>query len=245
MGATTQDGAGTDPARRARRRAWALGLVSVALLVSLSALFYKMMTARPATVDALVLYTVPSGAEVTWDGKPLGKSPLKLERIGLGTHVVRAEKVGFVPVEQEVVVEEDLDDPIEIALRPVPLPGSAAATPAEQIAEYADLAEKAFAKGELVRPPSRNALYYADAIGAIDRTNEFQKKMRDRIRTALLADARRASSRKDYLRAKAAFEELLSNFPGDVEAAAGLAEAEERLRRDRRDRTAPRNRDSR
>ena len=206
MSPTSRDAAATDAAandagRGARRGAWALGLVSVALLVSLSVAFYKMMTARPATVDALVLYTVPSGAEVTWDGKPLGKSPLKLESVGLGTHTVRAEKEGFVTVEQEVVVAEDLDDPVEISLRPVPLPGSTAATPDEQIAEYSGLAEKAFAKGEYVRPPSRNALYYADAIAAIDRTNEFQKKMRERIRAALLAEAKRLLSRKDNVRA--------------------------------------------
>jgi hypothetical protein len=237
---TSRDAAASDARRGARRRAWALGLISVALLVSLSAAFYKMMTARPTTIDALVLYTVPAGADVTWDGKPLGKSPLKLERVGLGTHTVRAEKAGFVPVEQEVVVDEDLDDPVEISLHPVPLPGSSAATPDQQIAEYSSLAEKAFAKGAYIRPPSRNALYYADAIAAIDRTSEFPKKMRDRIRVALLAEAQRALSRKDNVRAKAAYEDVLANFPGDAEAAEGLSAAEERLRRERRDRPSAR-----
>lgn len=227
---------GGDGAARPRGSAWRLRLLAVAaaaVLVSLAVAFGLLLTARKATLDALVIVTIPSGAEVHFDGRSLGPAPVTLEGVRVGPHTVRAVKEGFLPVEQEVALAADRDAPLELKLKPIAPPGSVARTPAEQIDEFTSLAEDAFARGELVLPADRSALYYTDAILAIDRKSGYAREMRARIRARLVEDAKAASARKDLVRAKAAYDQLRQSFPGDPEAAAGLAAVDEQLRRER------------
>jgi tetratricopeptide (TPR) repeat protein len=210
-----------------------LAFAAAAVFVALAVAFALLLTSRKKTVDALVIVTLPSGAEVVFDGKPLGPSPVKLEGVRIGTHVLQASKDGFVAAEQEVIVTDDHDEPVELELKPVAPPGSVARTPDEQIEEFTSLAEDAVARGELVVPIDRSALYYADAILSLDRKNHFAHDMRGRIRSRLLADAREATVERDFTRAKEAYEQLLQAYPGDPEGAAGLEAIGDHLRRER------------
>jgi tetratricopeptide (TPR) repeat protein len=230
---TYQDPSAPDEAAGApSRRLWLLATVAGAVFVALAVAFALLVTSRSRTVDALVIVTLPSSAEVVFDGKPLGPAPVKLEGVRVGAHVVTASKDGFVAVEQEIFVEEGHDEPVEIELKPIAPFGSVARTPAEQIEEFTSLAEDAVTRGELVIPVDRSALYYADAILSLDRKNRFAHDLRGAIRTRLLADARAAVAARDLTRAREVYEQLELAFPGE-EGAAGLSGVVEQLRRER------------
>jgi tetratricopeptide (TPR) repeat protein len=217
----------------ARRRLWPLATAAALVLVSLAVAFALLLTARKKTLDALVVVTLPSGAEVVFDGVPLGPAPVKLEDVRIGRHTVRVTKDGFVPVEQHVELDADRDAPLEFDLKPVAPPGSVARTPAEQVQEFTGLAEDALARGDLVVPSDRSALYYAEAILSLDRANRYARELRERIRDELHAAARAAAREKDLARAKDAYEQLVAAFPDEGEGARGLASVIEQLRRDR------------
>ena len=53
----------------------------------------------------LVVDTMPSGAELTFDGEPKGRAPLSLSDVSLGTHELRAELAGYQPATRAVVLE--------------------------------------------------------------------------------------------------------------------------------------------
>lgn len=217
---------------RTHRRVWPLAVVSATVLVSLAVAFAFLLTASKKTVDALVIVTLPSGAEVRFDGKPLGPAPVKLEGVRIGTHTVQVTKEGFNSLEREIDVGGDSDDPLEFDLRPIAPPGSLARTPAEQVEEFTGLAEDALARGDLVLPVDRSVLYYADAILSLDRSNQYAHELRDRIRAKLYADARSAVAAKDSIRAKQIYGEILRAFPHDTDTKAQLAAVDEQLRRE-------------
>ncbi len=220
------------PRSRTRRRLWPLTIAAALVLVSLGVAFALLVTTRKQTLDALVVVTIPSGAEVIFDGTSLGPSPVKLEGVKLGTHTVHVAKDGFTPIEQQVDLDADRDAPLEFDLRPIAPPGSVARTPVEQIGEFKSLAEDALVRGDLVVPANRSALYYVEAILSLDRQNAYAKELRDRIRTTLVDDARAAVRDKDLVRAKAAYEQLVSMFPDYTEAKNALESVGEQLRRE-------------
>ena len=222
---------GASTARRSWRL-WVAAFAAAAVLVTLAVAFAMLLSSRKTTLDALVIVTIPSGAEVIFDGASLGPAPVRLEGVRLGSHVVRAEKEGFTGAEVEVSLDEDFDEPVELKLKPMAPPGSVARTPREQIEEFTALAEDAFGRGDLVVPADRSALYYADAILSLDAQSAYAAEMRERIRTRLLTDAHAAAARKDLPRAKEAYGQLLLLFPGDADSRTGLTAIEEQLRRE-------------
>lgn len=232
---TVRDHSAPDGVARVRvRKLWLAAAATAAVLVSLAVAFGFLLTARKKTVDALVIVTLPSGAEVTFDGKSLGPAPVSLEDVRIGSHSVRVAKDGFVGIERQIDVdsEADVDAPVEFDMKPIAPPGSVARTPAEQVQEFTGLAEDAFSRGDLTVPSDRSALYYADAILSLDRGNAYASELRGRIRDELIESARAAARDRDFERAKEEYEQFVSAFPGDVDAAAGLAGATEQLRRD-------------
>lgn len=64
--------------------------------------------------------STPEGATVFIDGEKRGVTPLSLADVPVGTHRLRLEQVGFVALEQDLVVEKDGD--VRVALRLVPAP---------------------------------------------------------------------------------------------------------------------------
>lgn len=57
----------------------------------------------------------PAGAEVTWDGQPLGKAPAVVTKAPVGTHTVRLSLPGYDEVEQEVRIDPG-DKPAEVTI---------------------------------------------------------------------------------------------------------------------------------
>ena len=55
----------------------------------------------------LAVHSDPSGATVFVKGRPVGKTPLRLERLAAGTHAVRVEGVGYEPWTSAVLVPAD------------------------------------------------------------------------------------------------------------------------------------------
>ncbi len=63
-----------------------------------------------APYGSLDLKSEPVGAQVFVDGKPLGVTPIKIERVTTGTHTVRLERDGFVAVEVQKLVRGDVSE---------------------------------------------------------------------------------------------------------------------------------------
>lgn len=213
------------------RRLWPYAVAACGLLVALTAATWLLFTAPPTTTDDFVIVSSPSGADVEFDGAPLGPSPVKLDHVSLGLHRVRVLKEGFTSFDDNVRVDLDREGPLRITLKPIAPEGSAARTTEEQIAEFTRLAQSAFDRGVLVDPYLKSALYYADAILSIDATNHAAAEVRARIRVNLLAAGQRALERREYARARAAFQQLLQAFPGDADGAAGLEAARDPAQR--------------
>lgn len=231
---TPPDPSATDTAGRAStvtRRLWPYAAVACVLFIGIAVAAWLLLTAAVTITDEFVIVSSPSGADVEFDGTALGPSPVKLDRVRVGLHHLRVRKEGFVSFDESVRVDVDRDGPLRIALKPLKPEGSVARTPAEQMDEFRRLANDAFTRGVLVDPYLASALYFGDAILAIDSTDREAVAMRARIRERLLANARKALERREYSRAKALFQQLLGAFPGDPEGVAGLDAARDPARR--------------
>ena len=220
-----------DPARPARRRLWPFALGAIGLLLGLTAAVWTLFTAPPVTTDGVVIVTTPTGATVQFDGALLGPAPVKLDGVRVGIHRVRIAKDGFVAIDEDVTVDVDRDGPLQFALKPVAPQGSVARTPHEQIEEFRRLGEAAYDRGLFVEPYLGSALYFADAILAIDATDREAVALRLGIRERPHPSRRKALERREYSRAKSLFQQLLLAFPDDPDGLAGLEAARDPARR--------------
>lgn len=209
-----------------RAREWLVPTVAAAAFVIIGVGFVALLESREATIETLVITTVPSGAMITLDGRMLGPAPVRVDNVSVGKHAINVVKEGFVALDDTVVVDEEIDEPLSFELHAVP-PRGAAGTPAEGHAiEYARLAEAAFDDGHLVSPYSGSALYYADALQSVDRASPLPDELRQRIRLALLAQARDLTPH-DPKSASAIYDQLLRAFPNDADVRAAIADEEE------------------
>jgi len=193
---------------------WLLPTLAACVFVGLGVGFALLVTTRKATLETLVITTLPSSAMVTIDGKLLGPSPVRIDNVAIGSHSVILAKDGFHTLEQQFRVDEDLDEPLLFELEALPPAGAAKGTPEERTLEFARLAEAALADGHLVSPYSGSALYYADALQSVDRTSALAEELRQRIRASLLTQARDLVD-DDPKAAAAIAEQLLRAFPND------------------------------
>jgi tetratricopeptide (TPR) repeat protein len=195
-----------------------------------------VLIVRPsATVDQLLILTVPSGAEVSFDSQNLGHSPVKLESVRVGTHKLSVTKDGFQPIDKDVMVSV-ADPTLDFKLKPLPPTGAEDLPKDEQIQNYQQQAEEAFARGDYAIPYSgKSALYFADMILSLDENNAAGLDMRDRVRTALFQAAQSASSRSDLGQANDIITALRDYYPGDEAAKAVAARLESQLANHRGD----------
>ena len=212
----------------AGKRWWLLAAVSALLLTGLTVSGVYLVTKKPSTVDQLVILTVPSGAEIRLDSKDYGHSPVKLERLAIGTYTLTISKEGFEPIVKPITVAES--GLVEFKLKPV-LPSEAAGLSAEeQIRQFQQRSEEAFARGNYGLPYEGSALYYADLISRnLDPTSSFSFEMRERVRNAAHQSAQAASSRGDLAQAQEIFSFLVENYPDDEDARASAAKLETQL----------------
>jgi len=219
---------GTSPPRAHTGTRWRwLAAASALLLTILTVAGIYLVARRPSTVDQLVILTVPSGAEVKLDGKDYGHSPVKLERLAIGTYTISITKEGFEPVEKAIPVSES--DKIEFKLKPV-APSEALDVPAEEkLQKYQQLAEEAFARGAYGLIYEGSALNWIDLIKYQEPNNAFEAEMRERIQKTAHQSAQAAVSRGDLAQGKEIYSFLLDHFPYDEEARVAAARLESQL----------------
>jgi hypothetical protein len=212
----------------AGKRWWLLAAVSALLLTGLTVAGVYLVTKKPSTVDQLVILTVPSGAEIRLDSKDYGHSPVKLERLAIGTYTVTISKEGFEPIVQPLPVAES--GSVEYKLKPV-LPSEAAGLSGEELLrQFQQRSEEAFARGNYGLPYEGSALHYADLIArTIDPTNSFSSEMRERVRNAAHKTALAAASRGDLAQAQEIYNFLVENYSDDEEARAAATKLEAQL----------------
>ena len=143
---TTIEQAGTDSANALEapagnggkatfRGSWTIVTMAGALLLTLLSIAGIVLVTRPrATIDQLLILTVPSGADVTFDGRNLGPSPVKLEGLRIGTHRIQVTKDGY----QEAEYTESITSSttLDYKLKLMTPPGAEGLTVEEQISQY-------------------------------------------------------------------------------------------------------------
>jgi len=207
--------------------------VSALLLTLLTAAAIYLLTKKSSTVDQLVILTVPSGADIKLESKDsglqdYGHSPVKLERLSIGTYTLTISKDGYETIVEPLVVSES-GPPIEYKLKPVP-PSEAVGLPAEeQIRTYQQRAEEAFARGNFGIVYEGSALWYADNVLRLDAGNTVAFEMRGRIRNAAYQQAQAAIPRGDLAQAQEIYNFLIENYPDDEEVKLAAAKLENQL----------------
>src|SRR6185369_1984627 len=206
------------------KRWWLLAAVSAILLTALTIAGAYLVTKRPTTVDQLVILTVPSGADIRLDSKEYGHSPVKLERLAIGTYTLTISKDGFEPITEAITVTES--GPVEFKLKPIPPSDIVGQPTEEQIRMYQQRAEEALARGNFGIVYEGSALYYADNIKTLDSSNAFALEMRQRVKIAAHQAAQAAIPRGDLAQAQEIYNFLIDNYPDDDEARAAATRVE-------------------
>jgi hypothetical protein len=88
--------------------------------------------ARPTLTifpGGITISSEPSGAEVLVDGTPAGTTPLTLDNVTEGGHVVEVRKEGYEPIVENVTVTGGENATVETVLLPGTTPGIPAETP--------------------------------------------------------------------------------------------------------------------
>jgi len=209
------------------KRWWLLAAVSAILLTALTIAGAYLVTKRPTTVDQLVILTVPSGADIRLDSKEYGHSPVKLERLAIGTYTLTISKDGFEPITEAITVTES--GPVEFKLKPIPPSDIVGQPTEEQIRMYQQRAEEALARGNFGIVYEGSALYYADNIKTLDSSNAFALEMRQRVKIAAHQAAQAAIPRGDLAQAQEIYNFLIDNYPDDDEARAAATRVEAQL----------------
>lgn len=225
------------PTPAARIRAWhrwgvILGgaLISVGFVVG-GILLYLRRTPPTGTVTVV---TNPLGAAVFLDGRKFGDSPCTLENVIVGTHTIQASKEGFLLLERIVYVEAGQAlDVTGLVLQPIkpesPKKSAPGEAPTERIAEFQQLADEAFARGDYLSPENDNALYFADAVLLIQPDNAPARGMRLAVRDALAKQAETAIYRGDLATAQNTYAALAARFPDEPRGEAGVTKVGELL----------------
>jgi hypothetical protein len=207
---------------RALRGGFVTACAAATLALALIAGGTLLYLRRPPLVGSISVVSFPPDATITFDGKPIGESPQTIENVAVGPHVIRLFKEGYILLERTVFVEDGQTLDISgLVLKPIRSETAPpAGTPDERIAEFLRSAEAAGARGDWLSPENDNAVYYADAVLAIQPDHADALRLRDQARAALLKQAD-ITARTDLAAAQALYDALLQRFPDDPRAAQG------------------------
>jgi len=229
LGAVEPGQSATAADQKRIRGSWTIITISCALLLTLLSVAGVILVTRPrAVIDQLLILTVPSGANVDFDGRPLGPSPVKLEGVRMGTHRIVVTKDGY----QRVQADESITDSrtLDYKLNLLPPPGAENLPDDQAISQYRQNMEEAFQRGDYAIPYyGRSALYFAQLIIERDSSNAAALEMKDRVRGALVQLAQTAMSRLDLAQAQDVVYVLSSYYPNDEEARAAAQKLEAQI----------------
>jgi hypothetical protein len=224
----SSEAATAPPVESKPRARWVIVAAGSAALLTLLTVAAVILVTRPtSTIDQLVILTVPSGAEVTFDSQQLGHSPVKLEGVRIGHHKLAISKDGFESIEEDVAVQEA--GSLDFKLKPLPPKGAMGLPPEEAMKVYEQRAEDAFARGDYAVPYPDSALYYAELMAGLDTSSQSAINMRSRVQKALHQSAQSAEGRGDLSLAQQLYGALAENYPDDKEAQAGQIRVQEKL----------------
>ena len=209
----------TLPKSNPNARWWVIAGSSALLITALVAAVVYLVTKKPSVVDQVVILTVPSGAEVSLNGVSYGLTPVKLEKVKVGTYRLTISKENYDTVDKEVTITDST--PLDFKLKTSLPPEVAARSHEEQLQEFRDLAEEYFASGRYANAGEQSAIRYVELIQAIDPNNEYARNKREEIRRALLQNAQADMNRGQLGSAKEYFNQLREYFPDDEEGRAG------------------------
>ena len=148
---------------------WLLVLALSFLLLFITATMVVVPFVEPA-VGALIVTTIPAGAQILLDDRVIAQSPAKLEDVPAGSHNIKVIKSGFNAIEYNLSInkKQTFTLPV-ISLLPYRHEmDETKGSPPERIQEFGQLAQAAYERGDYVSPIYHNALYFTNAILAID-----------------------------------------------------------------------------
>lgn len=213
--------------RKYSRRVLIAAAACAVILTLLTAAGIRLVTKVPAVVDQIIILTFPSGAEITFDNKPLGQTPVKIEALTAGTHLIQISKDGYEVVTDELEIVEPRT--LDYKLKLIQPPGTAALTYEERVHQYQEKTEMLLASGHYAIPYYGSALYYVDMILDLDDSNQYANQSRDRIQKLLHQEVQAALNRSDLGRAQEVYSVLLEQFRRDEAARIGLLRLEGQL----------------
>lgn len=212
---------------RARRRWMPIALGSAILLTLVTIAGIVLITRPASTVDQLLILTVPSGADITFDSQALGRSPVKLEGVRIGTHRLLVTKDGFDTLDRTVSVSNPTT--LDYKLSPTEPKDAEGLSKDDKIRKWQQQGEDAFNRGDYAVPYDGSALYFADMITGQEETNSYGTELRERVRGSLLQAAQSAMARSDLGQMNEIFQVLTENFSNDDAAKAAAAKLESQL----------------
>jgi len=213
-GSHVEQGLENEPARVKSRRGavrwWPLAGAGALILTILTILTVYLLAGRSATVDQLVILTVPSGAAVNLNGKSYGTTPVKIEQIIAGNYQLTITKENFEPIDRIIPISDS--QPLEFTLQPLTPSEVIALSKEERLNRYRQQAEDAFANSHLAIPFKDSALYYLSLLIGEDPGNQFALDMRERVRKVLHQTAQAAAAHGDFAQAQELYASLVENY---------------------------------
>src|SRR5262249_36689947 len=211
---------------RPNTRWWVAAASFAVLITALVAAVVYLVTKKPSTVDNLVILTVPSGAEIKLDSKSYGNSPIKLEKVKVGTYTLTISKDGYETISEPVEVKEST--PLEFKLKLLTPPEAANLTIEDQISLFEQNGNAALAQGHYLYGDD-SAWRYAELILQIDPANSAANEMRETIRKRLLQSAQAKITSGNFGMAKDIYASLQDFYPKDAEIKAAASRLDSQL----------------
>lgn len=193
-----------------------------------------MLTFFQSSLGSIIVTTNPSGAEIWLNDKLIAKTPAKLEDVPIGKHKVKIIKEGFYSLEQEVKVEEKQTTTLPLfSLRSnkpiVETVSNPESSPAERIKEFRRLAEGAYMRGDYAFPLNSSAIYYNNAVLAINPNDKQALQLHKNIYESLSKQAEVAWEKGDLGTALSACSQIAAHFPDDKDALEALKSVKNKL----------------
>ena len=187
-----------------------------------------------SSVGSIIVTTNPSGAQIWLDGRLIAKTPAKLEDVPTGSHKVKISKEGFYLLEQEIKVEEKQTTTLPLfSLRSnkpvIETVSNIESSPAERIKEFRRLAEGAYMRGDYAFPPNSSAIYFNNAVLAINPSDSQAMQLHKNIYESLSKQAETAWEKSDLGTALSAYSQIAAHFPDDEDALEALKSVKSKL----------------
>jgi hypothetical protein len=80
------------------------------------------ITLIPLTTGTLQISSIPSGAQISLNGSPYGRTPVTVPDLEQGPYTIELSLPGFQPYKSQVVLSPGQNIPVSVTLQPVPTP---------------------------------------------------------------------------------------------------------------------------